>query len=181
VGRPMYFNNIRLVNENGVDVEDGERGELLFSGNLTFSGYWMDVEKTNDIVRDGWIHTGDIAYKDQDGYYYICGRKKNMFISGGENIYPIEIEHTIMGHSSIECVCVFGVPDERWGEVGKAIVVLKPEKSMTKEELQAYIGKEKSSIKTPKYIQFIDSIPRNGVGKVDLVQVSQIYGYPADE
>ncbi|WP_303868356.1 class I adenylate-forming enzyme family protein [Acetobacterium wieringae] len=180
VGRPMYFNNIRLVNEDGVDVQDGEKGELLFSGNLTFSGYWKDVEKTNEIVKDGWIHTGDIAYKDQDGYYYICGRKKNMFISGGENIYPIEIEHTIMGHPSIECVCVLGVPDERWGEVGKAVVVLKPEKSVTKEELQAHIRKEKSRIKTPKYIQFIESIPKTSVGKVDLARVRQIYGYPAD-
>lgn len=181
VGRPMFFNNIRLVNEDGVDVPDGENGELLFNGNLTFSGYWRDEEKTQSTVRDKWLYTGDIAYKDEDGYFFICGRKKSMYVSGGENIYPIEIEHVLVGHPAVECACVFGVPDEKWGEVGKALIVLKPGCSVTKEELQAYVGENSASIKIPKYLGFLKELPRNPVGKVDIKAVVKMYGNCADE
>lgn len=180
VGRPMYFNNIRIVDENGADVSDGERGELLFNGNLTFSGYWMDEEKTRSTVRDGWIYTGDIGYKDQDDFYYICGRKKSMYVSGGENIYPIEIEHLLGGHPAVESACVIGVPDEKWGETGKALIILKTGYSVTKEELKAYVGSNSASIKVPKYVQFIKELPKNAVGKVDVTAVRQMYGTCAD-
>ncbi len=181
VGRPMFFNNVRIVDERGVDVPEGESGELLFNGNLIFSGYWMDDEKTRSTVIDGWLNTGDIAYKDNDGYYYICGRKKNMFVSGGENIYPIEIEHLLMNHPAVESACVFGVADEKWGEIGKALIVLKPGYSATKEELQAYVGENSSSIKVPKFIQFLKELPKTPVGKVDMKVVAKKYGNCADE
>ncbi|NLI92162.1 MAG: long-chain fatty acid--CoA ligase [Peptococcaceae bacterium] len=174
VGRPMYFNNVPIVDENGADVPDGERGELLLNGNLTFSGYWMDEERTRSTVRDEWVYTGDIGYKDKDGFYYICGRKKSMYVSCGENIYLIQIEHLLGGHPAEETACVMGVQDEKWGETGKALIVLKPGYTVTKEELQAYVGEHSASIKIPKYVQFIRELPKNAVVKVDVTAVRQM-------
>jgi fatty-acyl-CoA synthase len=176
VGKPMFFNHVKIVDEEGRDVKEGEPGELLFKGSLTFSGYWRDEEKTNGILKEGWICTGDIARKDGDGYYYICGRRKNMFISGGENIFPVEIEHVLCGHPAIESACVFGVPDDKWQEVGKALIVLKEKNSLTQEELREWIAGRISRIKIPKYIEFVSEIPHNTLGKRDIAVIRKQYG-----
>jgi fatty-acyl-CoA synthase len=178
VGRAMLFNQVKIIDEEGREAREGERGEMLFRGPLTFSGYWRDEEQTGSVVKSGWIHTGDIAYCDADGFYYICGRKKNMFISGGENIYPVEIEHALTGHPAVDFACVIGVEDEQWGEVGKALIILKPGAAATKSELRGLVKEECTSIKIPKYIQFIDKIPRTSVGKLDLPEIRRLYGCP---
>jgi fatty-acyl-CoA synthase len=182
VGIPMYFNNIRIVDEKGEKVRQGEVGELIAKSPLQFSGYWNDNAQSQAIQRNGWIYTGDIACVDQDGYYYICGRKKNMFISGGENIFPLEIERVISSHPSIDSAVVIGVPDDRWGEVGKAVVVLKNGNKLTKEELRQFLlGEDLSRIKIPKYVQFVESLPLNSVGKLDFGALRELCGRSSDD
>ncbi|MDR1321559.1 MAG: AMP-binding protein [Gracilibacteraceae bacterium] len=176
VGRAMLFNQMKIIDEEGREAQSGERGEMLFRGPLTFSGYWRNEEQTGSVVKNGWIHTGDIAYCDPDGFYYICGRKKNMFISGGENIYPVEIEYALAGHPAVDFACVIGVADEQWGEVGKALIVLKPGAAATENELRRLVKEECTSIKVPKYIQFVDKIPRTSVGKLDMTEIRRLYG-----
>lgn len=179
-GKPMFFNNIRIVDENGKDQPDGVPGEMLFSGKLIFSGYWQDEENTRETLRDGWVHTGDIAYRDAEGFYYVCGRKKNMFISGGENVFPIEIELALSEHPAVAYACVIGVPDSKWGEVGKALIVKKQGMDTDKADIQEFVKRECSSIKVPKYIQFVTEIPKNAVGKTDLKTIHERYGYCGD-
>lgn len=176
VGKPMFFNSLRVVDEHGNDVAEGEKGELIWRGNLTFAGYWQNEAATRDIYRDGWIYSGDIGYRDADGYYYICDRRKNMYISGGENIFPLEIQNAIQAHPQVESAYVLGVPDERWGEVGKALVVCKAGAALEESALLAYLAGEISRIKIPKYIVFVDAIPRNAVGKFDVAEIRRRFG-----
>ena len=164
VGKAMLFSEVRLVDSDGNDVACGQRGEIIIRGGLMFSGYWKNEEETMRSLRDGWFYTGDIGEKDHDGFYYICGRKKNMFISGGENIYPPEIENVILGHPDVRDACVIGVADQDWGEVGKAIVVRK--ETLDEGMLLAYMRQHLSTIRVPKYIQFVDELPRNEAGKL---------------
>lgn len=174
-GVPAPFNQMRIVDENGRDAASGERGELLFKGKLTFSGYWKNEAATNAILDDGWIHTGDIGYLDSDGFCYISGRKKNMYISGGENIFPQEIEDVILTVPGVLESCVLGVPDEKWGEVGRALIVRLADAEVGRAEILAKLNAELSSIKVPKYISFVDAIPKNAVGKRDLNEIQRIY------
>ena len=176
VGKPMYMTMTRVVNDKGEDVKVNETGELLWSGPQIFSGYWNNETETSSTIVNGWIYTGDMVTVDEDGYYYIVGRKKNMFISGGENVFPPEIESAIYEIPQIHEVCVFGVPDEKWGEVGKAVVSLKPGTAVTKEEIQKILRGKLAGYKIPKYIQFIDDIPKNNVGKVVVFKIMELYG-----
>ena len=175
-GKLMPYNEAKIIDSSGSEVPAGQQGELLFRGNLLFSGYWNNEEETHNIMPDGWIHTGDIGMVDQDGFFYVVGRKKNTFISNGENIYPSEIENYIYDHPAVDDTCVIGVPDRRRGEVGKALVVLKPGMELTKDELLTFLKQYLPTIKVPMYVQFIDSIPKNAVGKVMLSIVTSLYG-----
>lgn len=141
-----------------------------------FSGYWGDPEETELALQNGWMHSGDIAQQDEEGYYYIVGRKKNMFISHGENIYPVEIENIMKECPGIHEVCVIGVPDKRKGEVGKAIVVLREGSKATAEDIKEYCSKNLAKIKQPKYVEIVEEIPRNSVGKVLMSKVHELYG-----
>ncbi|MFP3153836.1 AMP-binding protein [Lachnospiraceae bacterium ZAX-1] len=175
-GKPLFFNNVRIVDEDGQDVPDGEDGELIFQGELSFSGYWMDQKSADEISKDGWIYSGDIGCRDSEGFYYIRGRKKNMFISGGENIYPIEIEQVLINLDSVLDACVIGIPDTRWGEVGKALVVKRPDVDIDEDSLMQALSKQLSKVKRPKCIQFVDNIPKNSIGKLDFKQIYAQYG-----
>ncbi len=175
-GKPAPFNCIRLLDENGNEVGPGEKGELVFKGKLLFSGYWNDQEATEKMFNDGWVHTGDVGYLDEDGFCYISGRKKNMYISGGENIFTQEISDVISAMEGIDDVFIIGVPDEKWGEVGRALVVLSQGSSVTPEEIKAKVKHDLSTIKVPKYITFLDAIPKNAVGKSDLVTIKELFG-----
>jgi fatty-acyl-CoA synthase len=176
VGRPMIYVHLRIVDEEGNDVKRGEKGELLIRSAALFSGYWNNPEETANVLKDGWMHSGDIAMQDEDGYYYIVGRKKNMFISHGENIYPVEIENVLLECRGIREVCVIGVEDKRRGEVGKAIVVLEENAKLTKEQIFDYIGNNLPKIKQPQYVEIVDELPRNSVGKIMLPVLREKYG-----
>ena len=129
---------------------------------------------------DGWVHTGDMASFDEDGFYYIVGRKKNMFISGGENVFPPEIESALYEIEAIREACVIGVPDEKWGEVGKAVVSLKPGMSIDKESVLANLNGKLARYKIPKYVTFVDDIPKNNVGKIVVHEIQKLYGEARD-
>lgn len=177
VGKPMIFNLAKIVNDAGEVVKQGEVGELIWSGSLIFSGYWNNPEETKKILKDGWISTGDLAREDAEGYYYICGRKKNMFISGGENIFPLEIENTINCYDGINEVVVIGVEDKKWGEVGKAIIEVGSEVKISEKHLIKYSKNRLGTLKTPKYFEFIEKIPKNSSGKVQMHTIIEKFGF----
>lgn len=181
VGKPMYFNEVRIVNDDGHDVKTNECGEVIFSGPLIFSGYWNDEEESNRTLKNNWVYTGDIAKVDDEGFYYIVGRKKNMYITGGENIFPSEVEEVLYKHPSIYEVCVIGVPDKKWGEVGKAVIAPKPGHVIDEEELKDFLKGRIASIKIPKSIEVIEQLPKNSAGKIQRGFITSLYGSFARE
>ncbi len=176
VGKPMYFTLAKIVDDEGNELGCNEPGELIWSGPQIFSGYWENEEETSRTLKDGWVYSGDMAVRDEDGFFYIVGRKKNMFISGGENVFPPEVENVLYEIPQVHEVCVIGVPDKRWGEVGKAVISLKQDADITKEELMTYLKDKLAHYKVPKYIQFVDEIPKNNVGKIVAAKVMELYG-----
>lgn len=160
VGHPMPHVDVRLIDGEDNEVAPGQEGELLLRGDHMCSGYWNKPEATAEALRDGWFHTGDLAKTDEDGHLSIVGRKKDMLISGGINIYPAEIERVIEIHPQVAAAAVIGVPDEKWGEVGKAVLELKPGASLTLEELQRFLGDRMAKYKIPKYMVIVDLLPR---------------------
>jgi len=160
IGHPMPYMDVRLIDSDGKDVEPGEEGEILLRGPNVCAGYLNKPEATAEAIRDGWFHTGDLGRVDGDGHMAIAGRLKDMFISGGANIYPAEIERVIEAHPVVAGAAVIGVPHDRWGEVGKAIVEVKPGKSLTLEELQDYLKDRIGKFKIPKYLEVVDELPR---------------------
>ena len=175
-GKAMVFNEVRLVDREGRDVEEGKQGELLVKSPLTFSGYWKNPEETAKVLQDGWVHTGDIARRDEEGFYYICGRTKQMFISGGENIFSQEIENIILQFPGIQECCVIGVPDPHWGEVGRALIVPSSDIPADKAALHRYLKQNLSTIKVPRYLTFVEEIPKNSVGKRSMDAILARYG-----
>ena len=149
VGRPMYLSLVKIVDDQGNELGPQEPGELIWSGPQIFSGYWNNPEETAATLKDGWVYTGDIAVRDDDGFYYIVGRKKNMFISGGENIFPPEIESVLYQIPEIHETAVIGVSDEKWGEVGKAVISLKPGKSLDKAAVIEFLKSRLGGFKVP--------------------------------
>ena len=181
VGKPMYLSLVKLIDDDGREITTPDTpGELLWSGPQLFSGYWENPQETAATLVDGWVHTGDMATVDKDGFYYIVGRKKNMFISGGENVFPPEIESALYDIEAVRECCVFGVPDEKWGEVGKAVVSLKPGMILTRGEILSALDGKLARYKIPKYITFVDDVPKNNVGKIVVKQVTDLYGKAED-
>ncbi len=165
-GRPFMHTEIRLVDMEGNDVPVGETGEVLMRSPNMMKGYWNRPEDTAATIVDGWLHSGDIAHMDEDGFFYIMDRKKDMIISGGENIYPAEIEDSLLAHPAIADVGVIGYPHEKWGEAVKAVVVLNQGQSLTEEELIEWCQGKIGRFKIPKSIVFTDSLPRTPTGKI---------------
>lgn len=166
VGRPVFHSRVRVVDEDDRDVAVGEVGELALAGPHVCSGYWRRPEATAEAYRDGWWHTGDLVRCDDEGYYAIVGRKKDLLISGGENIYPAEIEQVLLTHAEIAEAAVIGRPDPKWGEVGVAVVVLRRPGSLSAQEVVAYCADRLARYKIPRAVVFADSLPRNAMGKV---------------
>lgn len=160
VGHPMPHVDVKLIDGEENEVAPGQEGELLLRGDHVCSGYWNKPEATAEAIREGWFHTGDLAKIDEDGHLSIVGRKKDMLISGGINIYPAEIERILETHPQIAAAAVIGVPDEKWGEVGKVVVELKPGASLALEELQKFLGDRIAKYKIPKYMVVVDKLPR---------------------
>lgn len=166
VGRPMLHAEAVIRNEDGSEVGPGETGELTLRGQHVFSGYFRRPEATAEALRDGWLWTGDLAQLDADGDFFIAGRRKDMFISGGENIYPAEIENILSGHPAVAECAVIGVPDEAWGESGLAAVVLKDASGVTEAELSEYLRAHLARYKVPKRFMFVEALPKSAAGKV---------------
>jgi fatty-acyl-CoA synthase len=139
----------------------------MLRGPHTFSGYWEEPEESAKVIEsDGWVHTGDLVMRDNDGFYYIVGRKKDMFISGGENIFPSEIEDVLYKHSAILEVAVIGVAHEKWGEVGKAFIVLKDGESLADDEIRQFMDGKLARYKIPKHYEFRGDLPKSAAGKI---------------
>lgn len=167
VGKPQLLSEVRLVDVDGRDVADGEHGEILFRGANITPGYYNNPEATDAaITPDGWLRSGDIARRDGDGYYYIVDRIKDMYISGGENVYPAEVEAVLGSHPSVLEAAVIGVADARWGEVGHAAVRLRPAQSLNEAELRAFARGQLAAYRVPKYLTVVEDFPRTAAGKV---------------
>jgi fatty-acyl-CoA synthase len=166
-GRPYPYVDVALRDaETGRILDGAATGELVVRGPNVFAGYWGRPDATEAAFGDGWLLTGDVAERDEEGYYRICGRVKDMYISGGENVYPAEVESVLHEHAAVADAAVVGVPDERWGEAGIAFVVLEDGASASGEELHAWCAARLARFKVPRDVRFVDSLPRSGMGKV---------------
>ena len=174
-GRPFMHTDVRIVDDQGNDLGPEVKGEILMGGPGVMKGYWKRPEATADTIVDGWLHSGDIARMDEDGFYYIMDRKKDMIISGGENIYPAEIEDSLLEHPKIADAAVIGYPHETWGEAVKAIIVAKPEETLTQEELIAWCQGKIGRYKIPKAVVVTDAIPRTPTGKILKTELREKY------
>ena len=179
IGKPMPDVEMQIIDEEGNELPTGEIGEIVARGPRIMTGYWKDEEKTqNTIDKDGWVHTGDMGYKDEDGYFFLAGRATDMIIRGGENISPEEIEDVIHSHPYVEECAVIGVPDETWGEEPRAIICCKAGVSLTEDELIEYCREKLASFKRPRSVVFSDKLPRNTMGKVLKKDLREKYGQP---
>ncbi len=176
VGKPIFHSEMRLVNpQSGKDVLAGEAGELLIKGPHVCLGYWHKPDATADALRDGWFHTGDAARRDEDGFYYIVGRFKDMLKSGGENIYAAEVEAVFREHPALADAALIGQPDEKWGEIGVMIVVLKAGQTANDAELLEFCSKRLARFKLPRRIIFADALPYSPYGKVEKQKLKEQY------
>jgi fatty-acyl-CoA synthase len=175
IGKPAFFNQARFVNSDGNDVPPGEVGEIWLRGGNIFGGYLNRPDANAETITNGWFHTGDLATRDENGLTFIVGRSKEMFKSGGLNVYPAEVETVLAMHPAIKEVCVIGVPDPKWSEVGRAIVALKPGASATPDELLAFCGGQLAKYKIPQRVVFVDALPRNTLGKVNRGELKEKY------
>lgn len=166
-GRPVPWVDVDLLDDDNKPVADGEPGEICVRGPLVMDGYLNREEQNKEALAGGWLHTGDVAVKDPDGFMRIVDRKKDMIVTGGFNVFPSEIENVIATNPAVAQVAVFGVPDEKWGEAVKAAVVLRPGASVEAAELIALVREHKGPVQAPKIIDFIDAIPQTAVGKPD--------------
>jgi fatty-acyl-CoA synthase len=166
IGKPNFYVEYKVVDEEGKEVEQGQAGELWLQGPIVTPGYWQNPKATEAAKNDHWFKTSDVVWEDNEGFLYIVDRKKNMYITGGENVYPAEIEHFLLTHPAIEEVAVVGVPDARWGETGKAFVSLKEGAMLNEQEIIAWCQQGLAKYKIPKYISFIGELPKTETGKV---------------
>ena len=162
----LKCNTIKVFDERGQELPPGQRGEIVIKGPTLMKGYWNLPEETAKTIKDGWFHTGDLGYVDEDGYFYITGRKKDIIIRGGENVSPVEVEEVLLQHPAVAEAGVVGIPDAVYGEEIKAFVVIKPGKRASEEELIAFCKDRLPTFKSPKKVQFMKSLPRNILGKV---------------
>ncbi len=167
VGKPMLFNEVKIIRRDGTETDPDEVGELLLSGKHLFKCYWNNAKATEEAKFGIWLRTGDLARKDKGGFYYIAGRKKDMIITGGENVYPLEVEHWISAMPQISEVAVVGIPDAKWGEKVTAFIVLREMTSLSLEEIKRYCSLKLGSYKIPKEIIFLETLPKTHVGKID--------------
>lgn len=174
----MTFTHVdaKVVDEDGNEVAAGEAGELLHRGPTVADGYLDLPEKTAETWTDGWLHTGDIAEVDEDGFYHIHGRMDNMIISGGENVYPSEVEEALYSHPRVDEVVVLGVPDEEWGEIVKAVIATTDGEAIASDEIREFLQDRLARFKHPKEFDFVDELPKSGTGKIERQTVLNRHG-----
>ena len=174
VGKPMLFNSIKLMREDGTETGPDEVGELSIKGKHAFQCYWNNPEATEETMSAGWLQTGDLAKRDHEGYYYIVGRKKDLIITGGENVYPLEVENWISSLPQVDEVAVVGIPDQKWGELVTAFIVLKENGQLTVDELKRHCSSKLGNYKIPKEIIFLEELPKTHVGKIDKKELMKL-------
>ena len=165
-GLPTMYGPMKVMKNTLTEAAPGELGEIWVRGAIVTPGYWNLPDATQEAFHEGWFKTGDIGRKDDEGYLYIEDRLKDMYISGGENVYPAEIENVLYGHEDIAEVAVIGVPDSRWGEVGCAVIVTRPNTSVSASDVQSYCARQLARFKQPAHVALVTALPRNGTGKV---------------
>lgn len=165
-GKPLPGMSVKIIDEQGAELGAREVGEICLKTPAVMSGYWNLPEATRKTLIDGYVHTGDAGYLDEDGYVYVYDRVKDMIISGGENVYPAEVESAMFGHPAIADVAVIGVPDDKWGEAVKAVVVLKEGQSASSDDIISFTREKIAAYKSPKSVDFIELLPRNPSGKL---------------
>ncbi|MEZ0122364.1 MAG: long-chain-fatty-acid--CoA ligase [Candidatus Reddybacter sp.] len=165
-GKPVLGSEVKIIDEEGNALPNGEVGEILFKSDWVLKSYWRNPKATEEAKAGGWYHTGDAAYLDDEGFLFIKDRVKDMIITGGENVYPAEVENAVHSHDDIIDVAVIGIPDEQWGEAIKACVVLRPGAELSEEEIITYARTQIAGFKAPKSIDFIPELPRNPSGKI---------------
>jgi fatty-acyl-CoA synthase len=174
VGKPIFHSQMRLVDpETGAEVRAGQAGELLISGPHVCSGYWNNPEATAEALKEGWFHTGDMARQDQDGFFYIAGRYKDMIKSGGENVYAAEVEAIFREHPAVADAALIGLPDDKWGEVGLMFVVLHPGHDVLEEVLLSHCLGRLARFKIPKRVIFLPALPYSPYGKVQKAELKK--------
>ncbi|MHC0039570.1 AMP-binding protein [Pseudoneobacillus sp. C159] len=174
VGKAMMFNNVKIMKSHEEEAKENEVGELWLKGKHCFSHYWNNEEATESAFYDRWLCTGDLAKKDQDGYYYIVGRKKDLIITGGENVYPIEVEQWLLTHPLVNEVAVIGLPDEKWGESVTAFITSKEPEMLKIAELKSYCSFKLGKYKIPKQFFILSELPKTHVGKIDKKVLKEI-------
>jgi fatty-acyl-CoA synthase len=166
VGRPVFHAEVNIVDKNGRPVKPGDIGEIVVRGSIMMKEYWQDPVRTEETIRNGVLYTGDLARTDEEGYYFLVDRAREMYITGGENVYPAEVERILREHPEIEDIAVVGVPDERWGEVGQAFVIPKGDSNFSAESLIGYCKERMAKFKCPKQVVLCEDFPRTSLGKV---------------
>jgi fatty-acyl-CoA synthase len=166
VGKPVLHGEVTIINSDRKKISPGDIGEIMVKGPILMSGYWNKPEVTKEVMKNGWFYTGDLATVDDEGFIYIVDRQKDMFISGGENVYPAEVEKALLTHPKIFDIAVYGVGDEKWGEVGKASIILQDNTAMSVSEVMDFLHGKIGRFKIPKYVEFVDKLPRTTTGKI---------------
>ncbi|MEU5863261.1 AMP-binding protein [Nonomuraea sp. NPDC047529] len=170
-GKPHPTLDVAILDDHDQPCGVGERGEVCVRGPLVMDGYWRQPELTAETLRNGWLHTGDVGYLDEDNFLYLTDRKKDMVITGGFNVYPREVEDALVRHPEVKAAAVIGVPDPKWGEAVTAFVVRTPGATVTPEELIALVRELKGPVHAPKSLEYLDALPLTGLGKVDKKQL----------
>ncbi len=178
VGRPLMFITVQVVDEGGKVLPPGEAGEIRVQGPTVMAGYYQDPEATARTLRDGWLHTGDIGYLDEDGDLWLLQRRSDVIVSGGENIYPAEVEAALRQHPAVEEACVVGVPDPEWGERVAAMVQLRPGQQLTPAELDTFLQPRLAGYKRPRLLAFVESLPQTASGKIARRTVAEMLQRP---
>lgn len=176
IGKAMPDVEVKIFDEDGKELPPGEVGEIVVRGARVMSGYWKSPEATNATLKNGWIYTGDLGWVDDDGYFFLSGRAKDIIIRGGENISPEEVEKAVGSHPAVEEAAVIGIPDPVWGEAIMAVVILKKGQKATEEEIIEHCRQSLASFKKPERIAFVDDLPRNAMGKVMRRSLRETYG-----
>lgn len=166
IGFPNFYVDVRVVDDFGNDVPAGTTGELLMRGPMTTSGYWRNEPATAQALQNEWFYTGDLVRVDEEGYFYVAGRKKDLYISGGENVYPAEVEKVLYQHPAVAEAAVIGIPDAKWGETGLAFIALMPNQNATEAEIIAHCQRFLARYKIPKYVHFLPELPKGHSGKI---------------
>jgi fatty-acyl-CoA synthase len=184
IGRPVFHAEVDIFDRDGSPTPPGEVGEIVMRGPITMNEYWQDPVKTAETIKNGWHHTGDLAKKDEDGYFYLVDRAKDMYISGGENVYPAEVEKVLCEHPGIEDVAVAGISDPLWGETGVAFIIPKSGSTLDPKDLLTMCDGKLARYKWPKKVVFCEDFPRTALGKIQkgiLVETNKGREKPIEE